>query len=278
MTNTTEQALRDALESINALLALIRRDAPHLSGKTMGYANSVALRIENILSLPPSEQEPVAISQAERWVVVRESALDVGLGNDVRTGGRPELGYALIANPATFESESAAVSAVKQAGLPLGWVVMPISRLLPDLYTHPAPQTAEVRAVSVPEPTPQLPEPDAATDPHYPGFGDPAYRVSTVEQLQEAWQDWSSAMLATTSQAPSVPDGVRKDAERLDWLESEIDDLRAVTTGDDDYEWVVISHHIAKPHEREIGRGKTARAAIDAALAEQSAKAEGGAE
>jgi Lar family restriction alleviation protein len=79
-------------------------------------------------------------------------------------------------------------------------------------------------------------------------------------------------------QAPSVPDEVRKDAERLDWLESEIDDLRAVTTGDDDYEWVVISHHIAKPHEREIGRGKTARAAIDAALAEQSAKAEGGAE
>lgn len=58
---------------------------------------------------------------------------------------------------------------------------------------------------------------------------------------------------------------LRADAERLDWLESEADDLRTVTTGEDDYDWIVISHHMANPHEREVGRANTARAAIDAA-------------
>ena len=71
---------------------------------------------------------------SERWVVVRESVLDVGLGDDVRTGGRPELGYALIANAATFRSEDDARAAIKAASLPIGWVYMPLSRLLPDLY------------------------------------------------------------------------------------------------------------------------------------------------
>lgn len=70
----------------------------------------------------------------ERWVVVRESVLDVGLGNDVRTGGKPELGYALIANAGTFESQDAARLAHRAANLPLGWVVMSLSQLLPDLY------------------------------------------------------------------------------------------------------------------------------------------------
>ena len=79
--------------------------------------------------------EPVG----ERWVVVRETSLDVGEGNDVRTGGRPELGYALISDAATFGSEDAAVAAIKSASLPVGWVVLPLSRLLPDLDdTHPA--------------------------------------------------------------------------------------------------------------------------------------------
>lgn len=70
----------------------------------------------------------------ERWVVVRESVLDAGRGDDVRTGGRPELGYALIANAATFRSEDEARAAIRDAGLPIGWVYMPLSRLLPDLY------------------------------------------------------------------------------------------------------------------------------------------------
>jgi hypothetical protein len=70
----------------------------------------------------------------ERWVVVRETVLDVGFGNDVRTGGRPELGYALISDAATFPTQEAASEAIKAASLPLGWVYMPLSRLLPDLY------------------------------------------------------------------------------------------------------------------------------------------------
>ncbi len=70
----------------------------------------------------------------ELWLVVRESVLDVGQGDDARTGGRPELGYALIANAATFTSEGEARAAIRAAGLPIGWVYMPLSRLLPDLH------------------------------------------------------------------------------------------------------------------------------------------------
>ena len=88
----------------------------------------------------PATPEPVG----ERWVVVRETSLDVGEGNDVRTGGRPELGYALISDAATFGSEDAAVTAIKSASLPVGWVVLPLSRLLPDLgNTRPAPGVPE---------------------------------------------------------------------------------------------------------------------------------------
>ena len=87
---------------------------------------------------------PQAVPVGERWVVVRETSLDVGEGNDVRTGGRPELGYALISDAATFGSEDAAVAAIKSASLPVGWVVLPLSRLLPDLgNTRPAPGVPE---------------------------------------------------------------------------------------------------------------------------------------
>lgn len=74
-------------------------------------------------------------TQGERWVIVRESVLDVGLGDDVRTGGRPELGYALIPEIPTFGSENEASAAITELGLPLGWVRMPLSRLLPDLLS-----------------------------------------------------------------------------------------------------------------------------------------------
>lgn len=71
-----------------------------------------------------------------RWVVVCETVLDVGLGGDVRTGGQPELGYALIINSGTFATEDEARAAHRSAGLPLGWVIMPLSQLLPDLYNQ----------------------------------------------------------------------------------------------------------------------------------------------
>jgi len=65
----------------------------------------------------------------------------------------------------------------------------------------------------------------------------------------------------------------REDAERLDWLRDTCCDLRSVNvpTGGDDAEvhWVVIEHHMAKPHERESGMSITdgPRGAIDAARA-----------
>lgn len=62
-----------------------------------------------------------------------------------------------------------------------------------------------------------------------------------------------------------------EDAARLDWLQENSCDLRCIgaPTGGDDYDinWIVIEHHQATPHEREIGRSYTddPRAAIDAA-------------
>lgn len=66
-------------------------------------------------------------------------------------------------------------------------------------------------------------------------------------------------------------DSVLEDAARLDWLQENSCDLRCigVPTGGDDYDinWIVIEHHQATPHVREIGRSYTddPRVAIDAA-------------
>ena len=87
----------------------------------------------------------------DRWVLVCETALDVGHGKDVRTGGRPELGYALVSDSGTFATEQDAQEAPRDAQLPLGWVIMPLSRLLPDLYQVPTPVS------SVPDTTEQQP-------------------------------------------------------------------------------------------------------------------------
>lgn len=71
---------------------------------------------------------------------------------------------------------------------------------------------------------------------------------------------------------PSAATPEPSDAERLDWLREECCDLRCISspTGGDDYDirWVVIQHHMAKPHEREIGESYTdePRDAIDAAI------------
>ncbi|VWC53838.1 hypothetical protein BLA9940_02107 [Burkholderia aenigmatica] len=61
------------------------------------------------------------------------------------------------------------------------------------------------------------------------------------------------------------------DTQRLDWLRDETCDLRCVDVptggGDSDVRWVVVQHHMSKPHEREIGRSHSEdpREAIDAA-------------
>lgn len=64
------------------------------------------------------------------------------------------------------------------------------------------------------------------------------------------------------------------DSERLDWIEANSYDLRCYNcpTGGDDYDiyWNVVSHHMAKPTEREVGQGgHTPRQAIDRAIAEE---------
>lgn len=67
------------------------------------------------------------------------------------------------------------------------------------------------------------------------------------------------------------PSADAKDAELINWLETEMYDLRCISvpTGGDDYceHWEVISHHMAKPNERTEGYGKTPREAIRAAIA-----------
>lgn len=60
------------------------------------------------------------------------------------------------------------------------------------------------------------------------------------------------------------------DAVRLDWLESEGNSLHAEEDGDEVY-FQVVSYHMAVPSERVEGRGKTPRAAIDAAIASAEA-------
>lgn len=85
-----------------------------------------------------------------------------------------------------------------------------------------------------------------------------------------SFRDQVASLEAERDKLREEVERLRKDGERLDWIESEIDDLRAVETGEDDYQWVVISHHMAKPHEREVGRGNSARNAIDRAI--ESAK------
>ena len=81
-------------------------------------------------------------------------------------------------------------------------------------------------------------------------------------RINQRWLAFKAGRAATQSQD-------REDTERLDWLRDNSCDLRCidVPTGFDDYsiQWRVIEHHMAKPHEREIGRSfeDDPRAAID---------------
>ncbi|WP_199740033.1 hypothetical protein [Acidovorax sp. FJL06] len=71
---------------------------------------------------------------------------------------------------------------------------------------------------------------------------------------------------ARAAPQPATADAV-SDTALIDWLQDNACDLRCVLTAEDDFDWVVIEHHIGKPHEREIGRGYSfdLRAAIRAA-------------
>jgi hypothetical protein len=63
-------------------------------------------------------------------------------------------------------------------------------------------------------------------------------------------------------------EALRKDAERLDAIQSSCCDIRCETQSVDSYGWAVYEHHMAKPQLREIGRSYREyglREAIDAA-------------
>lgn len=123
---------------LNALLADDSLDFDKLNeaaGNLLPRIHDAMLELERAALSAKTEAQPVA-----RWALVRESVLDVGYGDDVRTGGKPELGYALIPELPTFASADEASQARKEMDLPLGWVVIELSRLLPDVYTAPLPQ------------------------------------------------------------------------------------------------------------------------------------------
>jgi len=135
MTTRDEAArLADALEPLSAYGRVGTRDVDQAALQQVCAALRAALA------------QPAAPAVPERWVIVRETVLDVGQGTDVRSGGAPEIGYALLSHAVTFPSEDAARTAHRSADLPLGWVIMPLSRLLPDLSAAPAvrePATAD---------------------------------------------------------------------------------------------------------------------------------------
>lgn len=90
-----------------------------------------------------------------------------------------------------------------------------------------------------------------------------------------------SKALADALAAPApAAEADKRDAERLDWLESEGNSLVSenIPTGGDDYEvrYSVLSYHMDKPFVRTVGVGSSPRAAIDAALAAIAAQKEAG--
>ena len=76
--------------------------------------------------------------------------------------------------------------------------------------------------------------------------------------------EWEASL--EMSEALDEIERLSKIVDSLAWLNDNSYDLRSVSvpTGGDDYdvEWVVISHHMDKPREREIGRGRSAQAAL----------------
>lgn len=67
---------------------------------------------------------------------------------------------------------------------------------------------------------------------------------------------------------------LRKDAERLDAVASEMWKLDPFDAGDDDVGWRVVQYHMGKPRERTVAEVFTddPRVAIDAAIAKATGK------
>jgi hypothetical protein len=78
---------------------------------------------------PSDKQEAVA-----KWIVAREAVVDTGTP-------RKELAYAVPPESRLWDSYSEASAAIKEMGLPIGWVAMELHRLIPD--AAPPAQSAE---------------------------------------------------------------------------------------------------------------------------------------
>ncbi|WP_315129488.1 hypothetical protein [Comamonas antarctica] len=106
--------------------------------------------------------------------------------------------------------------------------------------------------------------------------------VGTIETVRAFAKDrGQTALDAARGAAPVQAQEDARDTEMLNILQSECWDLRciSVATGGDDAEvhWQVIEHHMAAPHEREVGRAfnDDPRAAIRAAIAAARAAQKG---
>lgn len=220
----------------------------------------------------PSEQaQPVswAMTASDIQALAAElvdGAMAMGGGDEDADGGEPLL-VLTVARPGTVRDDDGALNTA------------PVLTIHLDDYPQegvypidPANPTHDGQA-----PTVTTPGDNAAAE--SPG-GKPN-RTALRALVDLAWNEaTSSAEVPSTAWADRLIDSVfhpgqaqqdADDSARLDWLRDNSCDLRCIdvpTGGDDsDVHWVVIEHHMAKPHEREIGRSFSdePREAIDAA-------------
>ena len=59
----------------------------------------------------------------QQWVIACETAVDIG-------GPRKELAYAVFSESVLFPSFEDAVAAIRETGLPLGWIAIEAHRLI----------------------------------------------------------------------------------------------------------------------------------------------------
>lgn len=92
-------------------------------------------------------------------------------------------------------------------------------------------------------------------------------------------ENWGSAYKPVANEAwharAARAGAVAQDSSLLDWLRETSCDLRSIDmptgAGDAEVRWIVVEHHMAKPHEREIGRSFSddPREAIRAAMTKE---------
>jgi hypothetical protein len=109
----------------------IEEDLPDygLACEARGWNKAVRAMRRAARANPSDKQEAVA-----KWIVAREAVVDTGTP-------RKELAYAVPPESRLWDSFSEASAAIKEMGLPIGWVAMELHRLIPD--AAPPAQSAE---------------------------------------------------------------------------------------------------------------------------------------